>query len=687
MTSTGHLGLPYIDAAQSQKHVTHNEALRGLDMVVHLSVLSRNVVSPPVSPGADTRYLIGTAAIGVFAGYDGYVAAFQDGAWSFKAPQTGWRMYIETESSVLIFDGAVWRDLGWAIHALDNLSRCGVGTAADVINPLSAKLNAALFTARGVAESGTGDMRFKLNKEAATNVLSQLYQTNYSGRAEVGLIGNDHFHIKVSSDGAVWKDALDVDPVSGAVNFPNGATGVSLPPPAFQWSGTQLRFQNPDSSWGAWVNLQGVAGPPGATGATGTVGATGPAGATGPVGAVGVAGATGAMGPAGAIGPGGAVGVAGATGVAGNTVLNGAGAPPVANGVNGDFYIDKTNWRVYGPKAVGIWPGTYTAMIGAPGSQILTTSGAPSAGTGANGDYAVDQTAKNIYGPKAAGAWPPASSFGGMTLKRVDVFTTSGTFTKQIGDAFYRIIGVGGAGGGGSGARSASGTAACGGGGGGGAPLLIFERAAQDVTATVSVTVGAGGIGGATVLDSSNGNDGLPGGWSSFGSYGFFDSGSNGYAGTALIGGGGGGLRFGGTPLPILAGNGGFGGSSAAGLASAYVDQGPSGGGGGGGISAANVAFGGGNAGGSCYYAPVDGAVLTAGGAVNASGTAGGTTSTNYGAGAGGGGAGASVIVNNGNGGSGGLGAGGGGGGGRNGFTGGAGGNGGNGRIVVIVFG
>ena len=32
----------------------------------------------------------------------------------------------------------------------------------------------------------------KLNKEAAARTVSQLYQSNYSGRAETGLIGDDH---------------------------------------------------------------------------------------------------------------------------------------------------------------------------------------------------------------------------------------------------------------------------------------------------------------------------------------------------------------------------------------------------------------------------------------------------------------------------------------------------------------
>ena len=48
--ATTHLLLPYILAAQAQKHVTHNEALRLLDGLVQLSVLDRDLTAPPGSP-------------------------------------------------------------------------------------------------------------------------------------------------------------------------------------------------------------------------------------------------------------------------------------------------------------------------------------------------------------------------------------------------------------------------------------------------------------------------------------------------------------------------------------------------------------------------------------------------------------------------------------------------------------
>lgn len=46
MEETDNLSLPYLIAAQSQKHVTHNESLRALDVVVQLAVEDRDLSAP-----------------------------------------------------------------------------------------------------------------------------------------------------------------------------------------------------------------------------------------------------------------------------------------------------------------------------------------------------------------------------------------------------------------------------------------------------------------------------------------------------------------------------------------------------------------------------------------------------------------------------------------------------------------
>ena len=61
--------LPYILAAQSQKHVTHNDALRILDGLVQLSVLDRDLTAPPGSPADGDRFLVASGATGDWAGW------------------------------------------------------------------------------------------------------------------------------------------------------------------------------------------------------------------------------------------------------------------------------------------------------------------------------------------------------------------------------------------------------------------------------------------------------------------------------------------------------------------------------------------------------------------------------------------------------------------------------------------
>lgn len=41
------LSLPYIQGAQAQKHVTHNEAIERLDLVVQLTLEATGTTTPP----------------------------------------------------------------------------------------------------------------------------------------------------------------------------------------------------------------------------------------------------------------------------------------------------------------------------------------------------------------------------------------------------------------------------------------------------------------------------------------------------------------------------------------------------------------------------------------------------------------------------------------------------------------
>jgi len=217
MVDTANLALPLLAAAQSQKHVTHNEALVRLDALAQLAVLALGQNAPPGTPNAGDRYVIGSAPTGGFTGQTGQLASFDGQVWRFLTPKAGWLVFNLADGLVYAFDGTNWRKLSDAIAQLQNLSGLGVGTSSDTNNTLAAKLNSALFTARGTSEGGSGDLRIALNKQASGNTASQLYQTNWSGRAETGLSGDDHWHLKVSADGSIWREAMVANASSGAL--------------------------------------------------------------------------------------------------------------------------------------------------------------------------------------------------------------------------------------------------------------------------------------------------------------------------------------------------------------------------------------------------------------------------------------------------------------------------------------
>ncbi len=208
MTSTHHLDLPLIMPSQAQKHVTHNEALAILDALVHCAVADRTRTRPPADmPEEGQRHLVAAGGEDAWSGKDGQLAVWQDGAWRFHLPGAGMLVFVRSESLLLVHDGDGFR------APLARTDRIGVNADAAADRRLTVASDLSLFTHE------TGDHRLIVNKAQPADTASLVFQSGFSGRAEIGLAGEDAFSLKVSADGAAWRTAMVVAPETGNVGI------------------------------------------------------------------------------------------------------------------------------------------------------------------------------------------------------------------------------------------------------------------------------------------------------------------------------------------------------------------------------------------------------------------------------------------------------------------------------------
>nr|WP_295238217.1 DUF2793 domain-containing protein [uncultured Brevundimonas sp.] len=150
------LNLPYLAAGQMQKHVTLNTALTRLDALLQTAVLSRTTAIQPTDASDGDLYILPPEAEGAaWAGRPaGTLMRFEGGGWTTVTTPDGMIACVLDEGVVVVRARAGWIALGQRLGEVQRLTRLGLGTTADDANPLAAKINAALFTARGEEEGG-----------------------------------------------------------------------------------------------------------------------------------------------------------------------------------------------------------------------------------------------------------------------------------------------------------------------------------------------------------------------------------------------------------------------------------------------------------------------------------------------------------------------------------------------------
>ena len=253
MENTTNLKLPLMIPNQSGKEITHNEALAIIDNILQNGVIDKDLTTAPENPNNNDIYIVGKNATGIWEGKDNQLA-FYDNGWRFIEPREGFIFWVNDEDKLYTYNGTKWVETiassgsGSTTEELNDLtdvgitsasqydilqhdgtnfvntkspqqlSMIGINTTANTNNKLSVKSDYVLF------DKNTNNSRVKVNKATSADTASHLFQTNYSGKAEFGLIGNDNFTLKVSNDGETWNNAFVVDSTSGNIDFKKNIT-------------------------------------------------------------------------------------------------------------------------------------------------------------------------------------------------------------------------------------------------------------------------------------------------------------------------------------------------------------------------------------------------------------------------------------------------------------------------------
>lgn len=205
------LNLPLIAPSQAMKHVTHNEALVRLDAITQLSVEALGATVPPALAQEGVCYALGASAQGAWSGHDAEVAVFSNGGWLFVVPQPGWRAWDVQTAQLHVFSGGQWLSVDPSFNNIDGL---GINSAYDSVNRLSLSSEASLFNHEGAGH------QIKINKATDTDTASLLFQSGFTGHAEIGLTGDTDLSFKVSDDGVNFTTGVKVRTTDGAVDVP-----------------------------------------------------------------------------------------------------------------------------------------------------------------------------------------------------------------------------------------------------------------------------------------------------------------------------------------------------------------------------------------------------------------------------------------------------------------------------------
>lgn len=111
--ATARHALPNLYVGQSQKEVTHNEALARIDALLHPVVEAIATTAPEGLTAASDGlcWLIGTTAAGQWVGRSGQIARWSGGSWRYISPVAGMTLWLGSGNKRLFYIAGAWAGL------------------------------------------------------------------------------------------------------------------------------------------------------------------------------------------------------------------------------------------------------------------------------------------------------------------------------------------------------------------------------------------------------------------------------------------------------------------------------------------------------------------------------------------------------------------------------------------------
>lgn len=237
--TTNNLKLPLLIQSQANKELCHNEALIIIDAILNNGIKLKDLTEPPETYSTGDLFLIGNNATGIYTNHDNQLTFYYNG-WHFLIPRAGMLLFSIVDAKLMYYNESSWKlienglpnefDLNnmeasdiivydgttnkWInSKILQNLVKLGIGTMANDDNKLAVASPYILFNNNG------NSCQLKINKNTLTDSSSLLFQSNWTGYAEFGLVGDNEFALKISNDGNNWTEVFKCDGATGRIFF------------------------------------------------------------------------------------------------------------------------------------------------------------------------------------------------------------------------------------------------------------------------------------------------------------------------------------------------------------------------------------------------------------------------------------------------------------------------------------